>query len=101
MDEVVKQLIPVFLHSESEAKNMLGNAFLHAIPGVYASGFGMIASGNPDHIVTGTLMVIGMTLLIVGGLWKFLASSLAHHFFVFLLHAFEPLINVFLRRSSL
>ena len=101
MNEVINQLIPIFLHSESEAKSMLGNALLHTIPGIYTSGFGMIASGDPNHMVTGGLMVIGMTVLIVRGLWKILASSLAHHFFVFLSHALEPLIKVFHRRPSL
>jgi hypothetical protein len=76
MNEIVSQLIPIFLHSET--KNILGNAFLHAIPKVYASGFGMILSGNSSYAITGILMIAGLTLLIVRGLWEILGSTLAH-----------------------
>lgn len=100
MNDVVTQLIPALLHSESEAKNMLGNAFLHAIPGVYATGFGMIISGDSSHILTGILMVTGLTLLIVRGLWKILASTIAHDLFSMVSHAVLVGINFVYQRFS-
>ncbi len=94
------QLIPVFIHGESEAKNMLGNAFLHAIPGVYASGFAMIVSGDSSYLVTGLLMISGLTIIIVRGLWKILASTLAHDVFSYIIKVLSDVIGSFSRRIS-
>jgi hypothetical protein len=100
MNEIVTQLIPLFLHGESDAKNMLGNALLHAIPGVYATGFGMIVSGDSSHTVTGVFMVFGLTLLIVRGLWKILASTIAHDLFSVAFHTISVAANSVYRRFS-
>ena len=43
---------------------------------VYSFSTTLMFSGNPDSIIAGILMFIGMTSIILGGLWKLIVKIL-------------------------
>lgn len=61
-----------------DTRQTLGDAIVHAIPDTYAVSFGMILTGEPSQIVAGLLITLGISYMIIRGLWKLIASSLLH-----------------------
>lgn len=65
------------IHYYNLGKQAAEAAVVHAIPGAYHMAFSMITSGEPNQMVAALLAVLGVSYIIIGGLWKTIAKLLS------------------------
>lgn len=65
-----------FFQAIETGERAVESAITRAIPSVFGTAFQMIASGDTNQIIAGLLTLLGITLLVLGGLWKMVAKVL-------------------------
>ena len=55
-------------------QDIMEYAIVQAIPSVYNTVFAMVTSGDVDQTIAGLLAFLGITLLILRGVWKMIAK---------------------------
>lgn len=65
-----------FYQYYEKGKHAAEFAVVQAIPGVYNYGFSMITSGDVVQAIFGVLMLLGISLMLLYGVWKVVAKVL-------------------------
>lgn len=83
------------------ARHMLTDAITHGIFADFGVVFHMIISGDPTKMIIGIIIGVGLTSMIVRGLWKMMISTFTHEVFSLIFRGISGLIGLFFRRSVL
>lgn len=59
-----------FMQYLESGKHAMEFAIVQAIPGVFTTAFGMITSGDINQAIAGLLMLVGIALMLLRGVWK-------------------------------
>ena len=71
---MLMDIVSLGVRSYLDARQTLGDALVHAIPDTYLASINMISSGEPNQIIGGLLIALGLSYLIIRGLWKLIFS---------------------------